>query len=166
MNLRRLMQAAGLLAIAIVIVLRAECLAAGEDAKIAVDVDCHCPDPVGQDFCSALKQKVGDSPGYRLANGTGGFGMGVHFSCVDLWQGINGELTGHMSAVSVAFTIFSDKLPGEVFEDSSVFRVGKEAIPEMTDKILTALGRLVSVNSALFERMRATAQKPAPSPTP
>ena len=93
--------------------------------------------------------------------------MGVHFSCVDMWQGIDSPLAGTMSAVSVAFTIYSDKLPGEVYEDSSVFRVGKDATPEMSRKIITALGQLIGMNSSFFERMRAeAAQKPAASPSP
>ena len=66
-----------------------------------------------------------------------------------------------MSAVSVSFTIYSDKLPGEVFEDSSVFRVGKDKVPEMSDQIVVALGQLVSANTSFFETMRAGAQPTA-----
>jgi len=88
--------------------------------------------------------------------------MGVHFACVDMWKGIDNKLAGRMSAVSVSFTIYSDKLPGEVFEDSSVFRVGKDKAPEMSDQIVIALGQFVSANSSFFESMRAGA--PASSP--
>jgi hypothetical protein len=132
--------------------------AASDDSKINVNVDCHCPDPVGQKFCGGFKDAVQASPGYSLSDNTKGYGMGVHFSCVDLWQGINQQLAGHMSLVSVAFTIYSDALPGEVYEDSSVFRVGEDAIPEMSRKILAALGQLVSVNGSFFDRMRAAAK--------
>ena len=38
-----------------------------------------------------------------------------------------GKLSGDMSAVAVVFTIFANKLPGEVYLDSSVSRVGKGA---------------------------------------
>lgn len=136
--------------------------AANSDSKISVNVDCHCPDPVGQKFCAGFKSAVDSSPGYQLADNTEGYGMGVHFSCVDLWQGINDQLAGHMSLVSVTFTIYSDALPGEVYEDSSVFRVGVEAVAEMSRKILAALGQLVGVNSGFFDRMRAGA-KASPS---
>jgi hypothetical protein len=67
-----------------------------------------------------------------------------------------------MSAVSVAFTIYSDKLPGEVYEDSSVFRVGKGAADEMSDRILAAVGQLATANKAVFEHIRAT---PMPAAT-
>jgi hypothetical protein len=134
-----------------------------EASKISVNVDCRCPDPLGQKFCSAFKSAVDTSPGYRLVDNTKGYGMGVHFSCVDLWQGINNQLVGHMSLVAVAFTIYSsDALPGEVYEDSSVFRVGEDALSEMSRQILAALGQLVSVNSSFFDKMRAGA-KAAPS---
>ncbi len=139
-------------------------IAAAEPAKINVLVDCKCPDPVGQSLCDAFKKKVQGSVGYQLANNSSGFGMGVHFSCVDLWQGITGQLAGKMSAVSVAFTIYSDNLPGEVFEDSSVFRVGKDAVPEMSTTILGALGQIVNVNSKFFDQMRTAGEQPSPSP--
>lgn len=142
-------------------------VAAGEAGRVDVDVDCHCSDPVGQNFCSTFKQKVKDSAGYHLVDTTKGFGMGVHFSCVDLWQGIDNQLSGNMSAISVAFTIYADNLPGEVYEDSSVFRIGKDAAPEMSRKILAALGQLVSVNSSILNRMRTTGEEPpAPSSRP
>jgi hypothetical protein len=70
-----------------------------------------------------------------------------------------------MSAVSVSFTIYSDKLPGEVFEDSSVFRVGKDKVPEMSEQIVTALGQFVSANTSFFESMRAGAQSASPKPS-
>src|SRR6202162_825718 len=111
--------------------------------KLSIFVDCHCSDPVGGDFCSALKDKVSDSPAYRLVDQAEAYGIGVHLWCVDMFTGLPGlesKLTGTMSAVSVAFTIYADRLPGEVYEDSSVFRVGKEATDEMSQRILTALG--------------------------
>jgi len=138
--------------------------AGNDSSKIGVNVDCHCPDAVGGKFCSGFKNAVAASPGYALVDNTKGYGMGVHFSCVDLWQGINGQLAGHMSLVSVAFTIYSDALPGEVYEDSSVFRVGEQAIGEMSRQILGALGQLVNVNSSFFDRMRAGKGAPAPAP--
>jgi hypothetical protein len=123
-------------------------------AKININVACHCADPVGQNFCAVFKEKIQKSIGYQLAENTSGYGMGVHFACVDMWQGIDNKLSGRMSAVSVSFTIYSDKLPGEVFEDSSVFRVGKAKVPEMSDQIVTALGQFVSANTSFFESMR------------
>ncbi len=137
------------------------------DAKLSVFVDCHCSDPVGGNFCSALKDKVGDSPAYRLVDHADALGIGVHLWCVDMFSGLPGvdsKLTGTMSAVSVAFTIYSDRLPGEVYEDSSVFRVGKEAADEMSKRIMAALGQLAIANKTVFERIRAT-PKAAPAPT-
>ena len=132
--------------------------------KININVTCRCADAVGQNFCTVFKAKIQKSVGYQLAENTSGYGMGVHFACVDLWQGIDNKLTGRMSAVSVAFTIYSDKLPAEVFEDSSVFRVGKDKVPEMSDQIVVALGQLVGANSSFFESMRKGAQaSPEPS---
>jgi hypothetical protein len=154
------------LAVAVLGAPLASAFAAGDDSKTAINVDCHCPDAVGQNFCSTFKGKVRDSPGYRLAENTSGFGIVVHFACLDLWQGINNKLLGRMSAVSVAFTIYSDKLPGEVLEDSSVFRVGKDAAPDMSAKILAAVGQIVSVNSSLFNSMRTARKSSAPTPTP
>ena len=78
--------------------------------------------------------------------------------------GVDSKLTGTMSAVSVAFTIYSDRLPGEVYEDSSVFRVGKEAADEMSDRILAAVGQLATANKTVFEHIRAT-PKPVATPT-
>ena len=143
--------------------------AAGNQAetKLSVFVDCHCTDPVGGNFCSALKDKVGDSVAYRLVDHTDAYGIGVHLWCVDMFTGLPGvesKLTGTMSAVSVAFTIYSDRLPGEVYEDSSVFRVGKDAADEMSQKILSAVGQLATANKAVFEHIRAT-PKPAATPT-
>ena len=135
------------------------------DAKLSVLVDCHCSDPVGGDFCGALKDKIKDSSAYRLVDHTDAYGIGVHLWCVDMFTGLPGidaKLTGTMSAVSVAFTIYADRLPGEVYEDSSVFRVGKEAAGEMSDRILTAVGQLATANKAVFDRIRAT---PKPTPT-
>jgi hypothetical protein len=147
---------------------------AADDARIDVAVDCNCPDPVGAGFCAAFKDKVIESPGYRLVpNSSTGYGIGVHFSSVDLWEGINSQLSGRITAVSVAFTIYAEKLPGEVYADSSVFRVGKGTFPEMSTKIVGALGQIVNLNASLFDKMRsesettpppAPALKPIPSP--
>ena len=63
-------------------------------------------------------------------------------------------MAGKISAVSVAFTIYAEKLPGEVYADSSVFRVGKDTFPEMTAKIVGALGQIVNLNSTLFDKLR------------
>jgi hypothetical protein len=151
------------------LILPAPAPAAGNatDSKLSVFVDCHCSDPVGGDFCSALKDKVGDAPAYRLVDHTDAYGIGVHLWCVDLFTGlpgVSGKLTGTMSAVSVAFTIYADGLPGEVYEDSSVFRVGKSATDEMSQRIVSALGQLATANKSVFERIR-TPPKPAPVPT-
>jgi hypothetical protein len=135
-------------------------------SKINLAVECHCPDSVGLELCSQFKSKVTASPGYRLAPDNNGYGIGVHFSCVDLWGGLDNRLAGRMSAVSVAFTIYSDKLPGEVYEDSSVFRVGKDATAEMSRKIIAAIGQLVTANEVLFQHMREAASKPSRSPSP
>jgi hypothetical protein len=162
----RLIVAAGLLAAAVVIVRPMTSMAAAQDTRTNIDVDCRCSDPVGKNLCSAFKQKVHDSVGYRLASNTSGFGVGVHFSCVDMWQGIDNQLSGRMSAVSVAFTIYSDKLPGEVYEDASVFRVGKDAVPEMSGQIEAALGQIINLNSKFFDRMRTAGKGPAPAPAP
>ena len=136
--------------------------AAADQGRVNVYVDCRCPDQVGQAFCNGFKQQVHDSAGYILANNTNGYGMGVHLACVDLWQGIENQLAGTMTAISLTFTIYSDKLPGEVYEDSSVFRVGKDATGEISRKVMAALGQLVGMNASLFERMRENAQKPTP----
>ena len=129
----------------------AQARAAGnaDDAKLSIFVDCHCSDPVGGDFCSALKDKIGDTAAYRLVDHADALGIGVHLWCVDMFTGLPGidsKLTGTMSAVSVTFTIYADRLPGEVYEDSSVFRVGKTATDEMSQRILTAIGQLSTAN--------------------
>ena len=145
----------------------AAALADNGDGRTNIDVECHCADKSGQKFCADFKDKIRNSAGYRLADGSAkGYGIAVHFSCVDLWQGIDNQLAGSMSAVSVAFTIYAENLPGEVYEDSSVFRVGKDAGDEMSQKIVAALGQLVTMNSTFFERERMAAQKPAAAPTP
>jgi hypothetical protein len=138
-----------------------------EDAggKININVSCRCPDAVGENFCTVFRDKIQKSVGYQLAENTSGYGMGVHFACVDMWKGIDNKLAGRMSAVSVSFTIYSDKLPGEVFEDSSVFRVGKDKVPEMSDQIVIALGQLVSANTNFFETMRAGTQTSSSGPS-
>lgn len=139
-------------------------VAAAAEARTNINVDCRCSDPVGKNLCSAFKQKVHDSVGYALVSDTNGFGVGVHLSCVDMWQGIDDKLSGRMAAVSVAFTIYSDKLPGEVYEDASVFRVGKDAVPEMSGQILAALGQIINMNSKFFDEMRGGGQSAASPP--
>jgi hypothetical protein len=157
----------GLLVLSILIV-PAEGRSAGDDSRLSIFADCHCSDPVGQNFCSDFKTKVHDSAAYRLVEHPDAYGIGVHFWCVDLWDGLPGidkKLSGTMSAVSVAFTIYADRLPGEVYEDSSVFRVGKDAADEMSDRILAAVGQLATANKSVFEHIRAT-PKASPAPTP
>jgi hypothetical protein len=142
--------------------------AAGDDNKLSVFVDCHCSDPVGGDFCNAFKDKVSSSVAYRLVDHADAYGIALHFWCVDLFHGIPGidnKLSATMSAVSVAFTIYSNRLPGEVYEDSSVFRVGKDATDEMSQRILAAVGQLATANKTVFEHMRATPKAPSPTPT-
>jgi hypothetical protein len=165
LNRTGLIIAAGILSAILVIVGISPAFAESAKDRISVEVDCRCPDPVGQKFCSDFKQEVGKSSAYRLVDNLNGYGLGVHFTCVDMWKGINGELAGHMSAVSVAFTLYSDSLPGEIFEDNSVFRVGVEAVPEMSRRIVSALGQLVSVNSSFFERMRGSDRNSAQEPS-
>jgi len=137
-----------------------------DTGKIDLAVECHCTDSVGQRLCADFKDKVAASPGYHLTEGNIGYGIGLHFSCVDLWSGLENGLAGRMSAVSVAFTVYSDKLPGEIYEDSSVFRVGKDATAEMSRKIIAAIGQLVTANETLFRHLREAEQKPSPSPSP
>jgi hypothetical protein len=137
-----------------------------DTSKFDLAVECHCTDSVGQQLCADFKSKVAASPGYRLSEGNSGYGIGLHFSCVDLWGGLENGLAGRMSVVSVAFTIYSDKLPGEIYEDSSVFRVGKDATAEMSRKIIAAVGQLVTANETLFQHLREAEQKPSPSPSP
>lgn len=158
--------AAGTLALVIAGASPTASVAQEAKTKINVNVGCRCTDTVGQSFCAAFKDEIQKSAGYQLADNTNGYGMGVHFACVDMWNGIDDKLSGRMSAVSVAFTIYSEKLPGEVFEDSSVFRVGKDAVPEMSEKIVSALGQLVSANASFFESMRTAAHTPSPAPSP
>lgn len=153
----------------VLLALPADGRAAGNenDARLSVFVDCHCTDPVGGDFCSALNDKVRDSAAYRLVDHADTYGIGVHLWCVDLFSGLPGvdnKLSGTMSAVSVAFTIYSDRLPGEVYDDSSVFRVGKGAAAEMSQRILSAVGQIATANKTIFEHIRAT-PKPAATPT-
>jgi hypothetical protein len=137
-----------------------------DTGKFDLAVECHCTDIVGTQLCADFKNKIAASPGYRLSDGNTGYGIGLHFSCVDLWSGLENGLAGRMSAVSVAFTIYSDKLPGEVYEDSSVFRVGKDATAEMSRKIIAAIGQLITANQTLFQHLREVEQKPSPSPSP
>jgi len=170
LRIHRFTIAAGVMALVIAAVSAAvspaDSIADDASAKININVACHCSDPVGEKFCADFKDKIKKSVGYQLADGSGGYGMGVHLSCVDMWKGIDSKLAGRMSAVALTFTIYSDKLPGEVFEDASVFRVGKDKVPEMSDQVVAALGQLASANSAFFESMRAGAQGSAPDSTP
>lgn len=159
--------AAGILTLLITALVPLKGVAQAASGKININVACRCADAVGQNFCTVFKQKIDKSVGYQLADSiSSGYGMGVHFACVDMWKGIDNKLDGRMSAVSVTFTIYSDKLPGEVFEDSSVFRVGKDKVSEMSDQIVTALGQFVSANSSFFDKMRAGAQSSAPESSP
>lgn len=143
---------------------------AGDESRLSVFADCHCSDPVGQDFCNDFKSKVKDSTSYRLVEHPDAYGIGVHFWCLDLWNGLPGidkTLTGTMSAVSVAFTIYApDQLPGEVYEDSSVFRVGKDAADEMSGRILVAVGQLATANKSAFDKIRNPPKAAAPAPAP
>jgi len=164
----KLISSIGILGL-ILLIFPAQSRAAGNasDAKLSIFVDCHCSDPVGGDFCSALKDKISDTAAYRLVDHTDALGIGVHLWCVDMFTGLPGidsKLTGTMSAVSVTFTIYADRLPGEVYEDSSVFRVGKTATDEMSQRILTAIGQLSTANKTVFEHIRAT-PKAGPTPT-
>jgi hypothetical protein len=138
------------------------------EGKLSLFVDCHCSDPVGQDFCGAFKDKIKDTAGYKLVDHPDAYGLAVHLWCIDLFSkipGIDSKLMGTMSAVSVAFTLYADRLPGEVYEDSSVFRVGKDATDEMAQSLLTAVGQIATANKAVFEKIRA-AEKPVATPTP
>jgi len=159
-----------LLAVALLISPASSCAAGGgTDTKLAVFVDCHCSDTVGDDFCGAFKDKVKDSTAYKLVERTDTYGIAVHLWCIDLFSripGIDSKLNGTMSAVSVAFTIYdAERLPGEVYEDSSVFRVGKDATDDMAQSLLNAVGQIVTANKAVFDKIRA-AEKPVPTPTP
>ncbi len=142
--------------------------AAGPE-RTNVYVECHCDDPVGRKFCGTFENAVSGSDEYTLASSsTSGYGIGVHFACVDMFKGINDPMAGHMSAVAVAFTIYSEKLPGEVFADTTVFRVGQNAGDEMSDKILDAVGQIAKLNASVLSKMApaSAAAKPSPAPKP
>src|SRR5271170_4880732 len=109
---------------------------ADESGRTDVYVDCRTPDRSGADLCASVRDKIRQSAGYLLVENTSTYGIGVHLSSVDVWSGIEGQLSGHMSAVAVVFTIFANKLPGEIYLDSSVLRVGKGAVPEMSSEII------------------------------
>ncbi len=86
---------------------------AGDESRLSVFADCHCTDPVGLDFCSDFKTKVKDSASYRLVERPDALGIGVHFWCLDLWNGLPGidkTLTGTMSAVSVVSPVSTRRL--------------------------------------------------------
>ena len=140
--------------------------AAASNGRTDVYVDCHTPDAIGSGLCSTFKEKIRQSSGYSLVDNTSTYGIGVHLSSVDVWSGIEGQLSGHMSAVSVVFTIFANKLPGEVYLDSSVSRVGKGAITEMSEQMISAVGQQVDANSDLFNKMRTESQKSLAPATP
>lgn len=140
--------------------------AAGGPERTNVYVECHCDDPVGRKFCETFENAVSGSEEYTLAlSSTSGYGIGVHFACVDMFKGINDPMAGHMSAVAVAFTIYSEKLPGEVFADTSVFRVGQDAGDKMSDKILDAVGQIAKLNASVLSKM-APGAKESPAPKP
>lgn len=128
--------------------------ATADNGRTDVYVECHTPDAIGSGLCSTFKEKIRQSSGCSLVDNTSTYGIGVHLSSVDVWAGIEGQLSGHLSAVSVVFTIFANKLPGEVYLDSSVSRVGKGAVPEMTEQMVSAVGQQVDANSDLFAKMR------------
>jgi hypothetical protein len=140
--------------------------AAADNGRTDVYVECHAPDAIGSGLCSTFKEKIRQSSGYSLVDNTSPYGIGVHLSSVDVWAGIEGQLSGHLSAVSVVFTIFANKLPGEVYLDSSVSRVGKGAIPEMSQQMISAVGQQVDANSDLFSKMRTESQKSLAPATP
>ena len=159
---------AAILAIGLLLLPARGAVAADDLLRLNVYVDCHCSDAVGQNFCSEFKTKVKDSASFRLAEHPDTYGIGVHLWCIGMFDGLPGldtKLVGTMSAVSVAFTIYSDRLPGEVYEDSSVFRVGKDAAEEMAGRILAAVGQLATANKTVFEHIRAT-PKPSATSTP
>jgi hypothetical protein len=139
---------------------------ADDSGRTDVYVDCRTPDRSGADLCATVKDKIRQSSGYSLVDNTSTYGIGVHLSSVDVWSGIEGQLSGHMSAVAVVFTIFANKLPGEVYLDSSVLRVGKGAVPEMSSEILSAIGQQVSANSDFFNKMRTQPEKSLAPATP
>lgn len=162
------------LLIAALVISPARSSAAGgaTDTRLGIFVDCHCSDPVGDDFCGAFQDKVKGSTDYRLVDHPDNYGIAVHLYCIDMFSklsSVDSKLNGTMSAVSVAFTIYAvDRLPGEVYEDSSVFRVGKDATDDMAQSLLTAVGQIATANKAVFDKIRAVekAEKPTPAPTP
>ena len=142
-------------------------VAAGGPQRTNVYVECHCDDPVGKKFCATFENAVSGSDEYTLASSsTSGYGIGVHFACVDMFKGINDPMAGHMSAVAVAFTIYSERLPGEVFADTSVFRVGQDASSDMSGKILDAVGQIAKLNASVLSKMAPAAARPSPTPKP
>jgi hypothetical protein len=159
-------------AVALVAASSARAIAAGGPERTNVYVECHCDDPVGEKFCGTFQNAVSGSDEYTLASSsTSGYGIGVHFACVDMFKGINDPMAGHMSAVAVAFTIYSEKLPGEVFADTSVFRVGQDAGDKMSDKILDAVGQIAKLNASVLSKMapqakESPAAKPKAQPSP
>jgi hypothetical protein len=155
-----------ILAIALVPAWSIHAMAAGGPERTNVYVECHCDDPVGRKFCGTFENAVSGSDEYTLASSSStGYGIGVHFACVDMFKGINDPMAGHMSAVAVAFTIYSERLPGEVFADTSVFRVGQNAGNEMADKILDAVGQIAKLNANVLSKMApAAAAKSSPTP--
>jgi hypothetical protein len=131
-------------------------LAAG-GARVNVVVACQCTDEVGQDLCKAIRADIAAAPAYSLQDTTKQYGLAMHLSCTDALKGIKTDAAGHMSAVAIVFTIYSQDLPGEVYEDSSVFRVGKDAVDDMSGKITDAVGQLIKVNAKFFEHERSVA---------
>src|SRR5260370_35921628 len=90
----------------VLLIFPANARAAGNesDAKLSIFVDCHCSDPVGGDFCSALTDKIGDSAAYRLVDHTDALGIGVHLGGVDMLTalpGIDSKLTRPTSEVAI-----------------------------------------------------------------
>ena len=153
--------AASIATLALILMFAPQARAAGNDtdSRLSIFVDCHGKDAVGADFCTAFRDKVKTSSAYRLVDHTDAYGLAVHLWSVDLFAripGIDSKLDGTMAAVSVAFTLYSDRLPGEVYEDSSVFRVGKGATDDMANNLLSAVGQIATANKSVFEHIRET----------
>jgi hypothetical protein len=138
--------------------------AAGNAGKLNVNFECHCTDSVGLKFCAEFKQQIRKSAAYKLVDNTNGYGLGVHFSCVDMWKGLVDRLSGHMSAVSVAFTIYADTLPGEMLEDNLVIRVGADSVGDESRQIVSVLGQLVTANASTLDRLNAASENTGTSP--
>jgi hypothetical protein len=155
----------GVAAFSIALLIGGSAFAAGPDTRTNIVVSCQCTDEVGQDLCKAIRTDIAAVPAYRLQDTTKQYGLALHLSCRDALEGIKTDAVGHISAVAIVFTIYSQDLPGEVYEDSSVFRVGKDAVDDMSGKIKDAVGQLIKVNAKFFDHERAAAGAPVAKPT-